>query len=306
MTKSRKFIKRGSKTKRGKKGGRKNEEYNPILLSQMQGGQVAPAPRPAPAPAGLNIYNIDTISLRNSLQSFGDAVTAFKDTAQTGIDTFKIPTGLPSPIATSSPAYSLLFSQKNSSTSLLNAANDVMSAFYNTSSTVVNGIPAGGIYRAIYGPSSVFVATPRPPAAAPVAVGGFMHIGGVAPRPAPAGNGLVIANEANLLASLQAFGNKLITFRTAATAQVTELDSPDISDFEPTSATSGAAYGAYVAQKRAASDLVEAARAVLSAFAGSPSVAVPDATGATVYDGVNGIRGLYRAIMGNTANFIAT
>lgn len=304
MTKSRKFIKRSSKTKRGKKSGRKNEDYNPIVMSQMQGGQAAP--RPAPAPARLNIYSIDTISLRNSLQSFGDAVTAFKDTAQTGIDTFKIPSGLPSPVAGSSSAYSLLFAQKNSSTNLLASANNVLSAFYNTSSTVVDGIPAGGIYRAIYGPSAVFVPTPRPPAAAPASVGGFLHIGGVAPRPAPAGNGLVIASEANLLASLQAFGNKLIGFRTAAEAQVTELISPDISEFEPTASTSGAAYGAYVSQKRAASDLVEAANAVLSAFAGSPSVAVPDATGNTVYDGVNGIRGLYRAIMGNSTNFIAT
>jgi hypothetical protein len=307
MAKSRRYIKRSSQTKRGKRGGQKNENYNPILSTQMQGGQAAP--RPAPAPAGLNIYTIDAVSLRNSLQSFGDAVYAFEDTAETGLDTFKIPTGIPNPEPTSGASYSLLFAQKNSSANLLTAANNVVKAFYNTNSSTVDGIPGGGIFRAIYGSSAVFVATPMPPAPPPTAVGGFMHIGGVAPaprpRPAPAGNGLVIASEAALLASLQAFGNKLIAFRTASEAQVAQLASPDISDFQPNAAT-GAAYGAFVAQQTAASNLVDAAKAVLAAFAGSPSVAVPDVTGATVYDGVNGIRGLYRAIMGNSANFIAT
>jgi hypothetical protein len=308
MAKSRRYIKRSSKTKRGKRGGQKNEKYNPILSAQMQGGQFAPAPRPAPAPAGLNIYTIDAVSLRSSLQSFGDAVWAFKATAQTGVDTFQTPMGIPPAPGSGVTIYSLLLSQKSSADILLQKANDVMNSFYNTSATAVSGVPPGGIFRAIYGPTSVFVATPMPgaPTPAPMGGGGYMLSGGVAPAPRPApASSLPLLNQANLFASLQKFGDSLISFRTAAEAQVAQVASPDLSTFQP-NATTGPAYAAFMSQKEAADALVIASTSVLAAFAGSPSPTVPDVTGATVYDGVNGVRGLYRAIMGNNVNFVAS
>ena len=308
MAKSRRYIKRSSKTKRGKRGGQKNENYSQFALTQMQGGQAAPAPRPAPA-GGLNIYTIDTVSLRNSLQSFGDAVWAFKATAQTGVDTFQTPMGIPPAPGSGVTIYSLLLSQKSSADILLQKANDVMNSFYNTSATAVNGVPPGGIFRAIYGPTAVFVATPMPgaPTPAPIAGGGYMLSGGVAPAPRPApANSLPLLNQANLFASLQKFGDSLISFRTAAEAQVAQVASPDLSTFQP-NATTGPAYAAFMSQKEAADALVIASTSVLTAFAGSPSPTVPDAASSTgPYDGVNGVRGLYRAIMGNSVNFVAS
>ena len=313
MAKSRRYIKRSSKTKRGKRGGQKNENYSQFALTQMQGGST-----PAPAPAGLNIYTIDTTSLRNSLQSFGDAVWAFKATAQTGVDTFQTPgaVALPAAAGPTVTLYSLLISQKSAADMLLQKANDVMNSFYNTNATAVNGIPPGGIFRAIYGPSMVFVATPMPgaPTPAPATVpGGHMQGGSVprpAPRPAPApANSLPLLNQVNLLASLQKFGDSLISFRTAAEAQVLQVASPDLSatQYQPNAST-GPAYAAFMSQKEAADALVTASKSVLAAFAGSPSPTVPDpgSPNPTSYDGVNGVRGLYRAIMGNSVNFVAS
>jgi len=298
MVKSRKVIKKNVKTKRVKRGGRKNENYNPIAITQMQGGQeggVAPAPAPSD---GLNIYNMDGVSLQSSLQSFGDAVYAFVATAQTDVDTFKTP-NIPTTGVAAGTLYALLLEQKTSSINLQNSANAVMSAFYNTNSTASNGIPAGGIYRAIYGPSAIFVATPIPgsPRPAPAVSGGYNHDGGVNPAPAPpSGNGINIASPENLRAALQAFGNKLAAFKISAESQVTQVASPDLTDFQATAGNSGPAYSAFLAQKSAATNLVSAAASVMTAFAGSPGP----------YDGVNGTRGLYRAIIGNTANFVVT
>jgi len=304
MVKSRKYIKRSVKTKRVKKSGRKNENYNPIVVTQMQGGQVGGSPGPAPGPGnGLNIYNIDTTSLQGSLQSFGDAVYAFKETARTDVETFDTPTGIPTAGVVAGTLYSLLLAQKTSANTLMTAATDVYNAFYNTSATAANGIPAGGIYRAIYGNTAVFVPTPMPPAAAPAASGGG-YVGGVVPAPAgPSGSGLNITSTANLLASLQAFGDKLVAFKTAEQAQVAQVASPSLASFQPTP-TTGPAYAAFIAQQTAANDLVTAANSVMTAFAGSPSIMFPDNGSTGPYDGVNGTRGLYRAIISNNANFV--
>jgi len=298
MVKSRRIIKKGLKTKKFKNGGRKTNGYNQLITTQMQGGQASPNPAPA---SGLNIYNIDTVSLRGSLQSFGDAVSAFVATAQTDLDTFKTPSNIPTTGVTAGSLYALLIAQRNSANNLLLAANNVMSVFYNTNSTATNGIPPGGIYRAVYGNSAVFVATPTAPAPRPAprpaaaASGGYNHDGGQSsPAPSPSTR-LATVNEPNLLASLQAFGNKLLEFKAAAQAQVEQLATPGT--LPPgTESTIGPAYSAFVAQQNAARDLVTAADSVMMAFAGSPGP----------YDGVNGTRGLYRAIMGNNANFTAS
>jgi len=308
MAKSRKHIKRSVKTKRIKRGGRKDENYNPIAVTQMQGGQSGTNPSPAPTPgSGLNIYTIDTVSLRDSLQSFGDAVYAFKETAVTDVETFEVPDGLPTTPVTAGSLYALLLAQKSSADNLLTSANSVYDAFYNTrpvSSALVNGIPGGGIYRAIYGNSAIFIPTPVSPAPAPRAISGGA-VGGVVPA-AASGSVLNITSTANLLDALQAFGDKLIGFRTAAQAQVTQVASPSLALFQPTSDT-GPAYAAFIAQQTAANDLVTAANSVLTAFAGNPSRMFPDSDGGTgPYDGVNGTRGLYRAIISNNANFVPT
>ena len=313
MAKSRKYIKRTVKTKRIKRGGRKDENYNPIALTQMQGGQSGagqsggnPSPSPAPG-SGLNIYTIDTVSLRDSLQSFGDAVYAFKETAITDVETFEVPEGIPTTPVTAGSLYALLLAQKSSADNLLTSANSVYDAFYNTrvvGSAPVNSIPGGGIYRAIYGNSAIFVPTPTSPAPAPRAVSGG-SVGGVVPA-AASGSVLNITSTANLLAALQAFGDKLIGFKSAAQAQVTQAASPSLTSFQPT-ATTGPAYAAFIAQQTAANDLVTAANSVLTAFAGNPSTMFPDSDGGTgPYDGVNGTRGLYRAIISNSANFVPT
>jgi len=306
MVKSRRLIKRTLKTKRVKRGGRKNENYNPIAVTQMQGGQTV-APRPAPA-SGLNIYTIDIVSLRDSLQSFGDAVYAFKETARTDADTFNTgytpnvanPLSIPTTGVTPGTLYALFLEQKRTSNDLTTAANNVYNAFYNTSTAAANGIPPGGIYKAIYGSTAIFVPTPIP---APAPAGATV----VAAAPAAVSNGntVSITSEANLRSALQAFGDKIASFKVASQAQVNQVNSPDLSSF-PARTETGPAYSAFLAQQTAANDLVSASDSVMTAFVGSPSIVFPGTGGTTTFDGVNGTRGLYRAILGNTENFTPT
>ena len=106
MGKSKRHHKKMNKSKKIKRGGRKNNQnqiarlssqmyggspftYNTILSNSVQsGGQAnAPAPRPAPAPASLlNLGNLDEQSVITALQSFGDAANILQYAVSTGGD----------------------------------------------------------------------------------------------------------------------------------------------------------------------------------------------------------------------------
>jgi hypothetical protein len=150
MAKTKKNTKR-SKSRRLKRGGRKNNMA--LQTSQMIGGQVGtqPQPRPAPAPASITLLGtLDEQSVINSLQSFGDATKTLQEAVAQG----KL---------TGNSLESAVKEQQSALNSLQAAADSLYNSVAN---------PVSGLFKRIVG--TTFVATPEPPAPMP------------APRPASA------------------------------------------------------------------------------------------------------------------------
>ena len=147
MGKTKRYAKR-SKSRKVKRGGRKNNN-TALKMSQMIGGQQ-PQPRPAPAPASrLNLDQLDEDSVIQALQSFGDAARTLKSAVTQGKDTVA---SLRDAVTAQGTA---LTSLELSAIALDNAITQ----------------PTSGLYSKII-KNGTFVQTPEPPAPAP------------APRPA--------------------------------------------------------------------------------------------------------------------------
>ena len=275
MMKNTKKSKKTNKTTKRYKGGiRKNNVstfitqtagYNSIFVDGQSGG-VAPAPAPA---SGLNIYNLDLASLRNSLQSYGDAIYSIVDTAQTGLDIYNLPTGAPTAVNNATPSYNEMVIQYNSAKRLYDASIILKTKFEN-------------LYKLIYGSTAVFTYTPSPVAA---------QSGGQNPPP-PVES---VLTQTALQSKLQEFGNAIKALQNIlnttnslfnTTAPLTEVASSDTAPYT--------AYSAFVSQKIAAESLKEAIDSTLESFAGTSDYNPASSTGS---------RGLYRSLLGDSFNF---
>ena len=142
MAKTKRYSKR-SKSRKVKRGGRKNNTA--LKMSQMVGGQETP--QPAPAPSILNLNRLDEQSVKDAVQSFGDAARGLKSAVAQGV-------------ATVASLSSAVTAQGQALASLETSVNALDTAITGTN----------GLYSKILAGNPVFVQTPEPPA----------------PRPAPA------------------------------------------------------------------------------------------------------------------------
>ena len=166
VNKSKKNYYRINKSRKNKKGGRKNNTTRMItqmagyntLLSQS-GGQAGAAPAPAPAANACPFPTIpNATALGTTLQNFGNAVQNFINAATS--------TTTAAGLATTADT-----AQNTASTQLTNAVTDLAKAYYGPSYTNDYGNQATttatstGLYELITG--NKFVATLAPPAPAP-------------------------------------------------------------------------------------------------------------------------------------------
>lgn len=145
MAKTKKHAKR-SKSRRLRRGGRKSNNMA-LQMTQMIGGQVPPAPAPAPR---ILLGNYDEQSVKDSLQSFGDAVTTLKSAIDQGV-------------FTSISLESAVKEQKAALLSLQTSAGTLVGSV--TDNTTDSSGKARGLFKRLVG--SNFVPTAEPPAPAP-------------------------------------------------------------------------------------------------------------------------------------------
>ena len=149
---------RKNKTRRAvKKGGQKRNQtnYNPTYVTQTAGsgnpfsynslfsqtGGQASAPAPASACAlAANLPNLDQTSLIQSLQTYGDTVTAMTAAAASAVQA-------------ASNAQAAVTSQSNAASTYQTLVQSLQNAFMGTGTTK-------GLYKSITGSS--FVPTPGP------------------------------------------------------------------------------------------------------------------------------------------------
>lgn len=273
MKNTKKSKKMNKTTKRYKGGIRKNNVstfitqtagYNSIFVDGQSGGVA-----PSPGPAGLNIYNLELSSLRNSLQSYGDAIYSIVDTAQTGLDIYNLPTGAPTAVNNATPSYNEMVIQYNSAKRLYDASIILKNKFTE-------------LYQLIYGSTAVFMYTPSPVAA---------QSGGQNAAP-PVVSGIT---QTALQSTLQQFGDAVNVLNSITetnnslfntTAPLTEVASSDTMPYT--------AYSAFVSQKIAAESLNEAINSTYESFVGTSDYNPASSTGS---------RGLYRSLLGDSFSF---
>ena len=271
--KNTKKTKKSNKTTRRYKGGiRRNNVstfitqtagYNSIFGDTLTGGQLSPAPA-----AGLNIYNLDPQSLRESLQSYGEAIQSIVDTAQTGLDIYNLPTGAPRAQSTNTPSYNEMVIQYNSANDLYNAANTFKTTF-------------DDLYRTIYGSSAVFTPGPQPQ-----------------PQPQPQSGGQALQQqitETLLRSKLQAFGNALVVLREIADVNNSLFTTTQPLNDVPSNSSTYSAYAAFRSQQISADSINAAIDSTYISFAGTSDYNASTQTGS---------RGLYRALLGDSFSFI--
>lgn len=140
MAKTKRYAKR-SKSRKIKRGGRKTNN-TALKVSQMVGGDI---PAPAPAPASLlKLATLNEASVKEALQSFGDASLGLQDAVAQGVTTVN-------------SLLDAVQSQKEALQSLQISAN--------TMATSIAGVD--GLYNRLV--VSPFVQTPDPPAPRPAA-----------------------------------------------------------------------------------------------------------------------------------------
>jgi len=275
MKNTKKNRKNNKSTKKQKGGIRRNNVaqfitqtagYNSIFNDTKTGGGPAPAPV-------LNIYRLEPSSIRDSLQSYGDALQSIVESAQSGLDIYQLPTGAPTTTSPTTPSYNEMIIQYNASKNLRDAAVNLMNTF--------NG--PTGLYKTIYGSTAVFVATPSP---APAMSGGV-----AATELVP----VVNLTQAVLQSKLQAFGMALINLLEAATiCNSLYTTAQPLNDVSPSGTTEYTAYTAFRSQQISSESILEAVGSTITSFAGTddynPSTAV-------------GSPGLYRSILGDSFVF---
>ena len=289
MKNTKKGRKLNGKTKKYKKGGQRRQEnysqsfitqtagYNSLFNDIQKGGQVSPNPAPS---STLNIYSLDTISLRNSLQSYGDAIDALVDTAKTGVDIYTMPSGAP---RTGGPSYLEMVNQYNTAKRLYDAVLNVSDKFSGPS----------GLYKTIYGSAAIFVPTPSRTNIAPAPQSGGQS------APAPAVLGLTPVRNLTLTqlqTVLNNLGNALFEAKNLSESSkslfTTDAPLPEV----PSSASIDyTAYSSFVSQRIASDSLFEALESTYDSFVGSDD-----------FDGTNGVRGFYRSILGDQYRFRPT
>lgn len=275
--KNTKKSKKTNKTTRRYKGGiRRNNVstfitqtagYNSIFGSSLHGGTG-----PVPASAGLNIYNLEPQSLRESLQSYGEAIQSIVDSAQTGLDIYQLPTGAPTTQSDDTPSYNEMLIQYNSAKDLYTAANTFKTTF-------------NDLYRTIYGSSAVFV-----------------YISSLSPSPASAVSTTPILqpvtgiNQLTLQSKLDAFGNALLSLKDIADANnlLFITSGGPLTDVSPSGTTTYTAYSAFISQQIASLSIKEAIDSTYISFAGTDDYNASTQTGS---------RGLYRALLGDSFSF---
>lgn len=145
MAKTKRYAKK-YKSRKVKRGGRKNNN-TALKMSQMVGGQQ-PQPRPAPAPASrLNLNSLDEQSVIDALQSFGDAARGLKSAVAQGLTTVD-------------SLRDAVTAQRTAIVSLGSSADSLDRAITGTN----------GLYSKILAGNPTFVATPEPPAPAPAPI----------------------------------------------------------------------------------------------------------------------------------------
>jgi hypothetical protein len=276
MKNTKRIRKTNKSTKKYKGGIRRNNVaqfitqtagYNSIFNDIQSGGS------PAPAAAGLNIYQLEPSSIRESLQSYGDALQSILDSARTGLDIYQLPTGAPTTTSPTTPSYNEMVIQYNAVKKVHDAAVSLMATF--------NG--PTGLYKTIYGNSAVFVATPSP---APAMAGGV------------AATGLVPVTgltEAILQSKLQAFGNAIVNLIIAATEHnALYATNQPLNNASPSGTTEYTAYSAFRSQQISSESILEAAQSTGLSFTGTDDFNAATGTGS---------RGLYRSILGDSFVF---
>lgn len=266
---SKKYRKSISKSRKYKGGAnRKNQNYSQTFTSQVAGynsifigGQQS---SPAPA-SSIQVYNLDPASLRDSMQSYGDAVYAIVDTAQTGSDIYKSG-NLGIINQTSNPLLYQFAQQQSVANNVLNKANLLKTSFNN-------------LYAGIYGTAAVFVPTETAPAPA----------GSTSTTPSVR-NPVSGLTTSQLQGLLNDFGAKLYQLLQVVQSNVNELNTPNIQ----TSTNDGPAFSTFISQKTSMESLLTAVQSTITSFSGTPDYNPSTSTG---------VRGLYRAILGDTYLF---
>ena len=168
--KSKRFRMRANKSRKNKRGGKKNHSllttqmagskisYN-TLLSQYGGQQIGGAPAPAPSSGyPFNLGSIEPTSLANALQQFGDAVQSF---VYTGTSTNAATTAAEQAVA----------AQRTASNNLQSDIDALRNAYFganwtdDTGTTQTTDVTVDGLYRILKG--EMFRATATAPAPAP-------------------------------------------------------------------------------------------------------------------------------------------
>ena len=149
MAKTKRYAKR-SKSRKIKRGGRKTNN-TALKFSQMLGGtvggtvgvQVGGQSVPAPAPASLlKLATLDEGSVKEALQSFGDASLGLQDAVAQGVTTV------------------------NSLLDAVQAQKEALESLETSADTLAESITGvNGLYNRLV--VSPFVATPEPPAPRP-------------------------------------------------------------------------------------------------------------------------------------------
>jgi hypothetical protein len=287
MKNTKKYRKINKSTRRHKGGIRRNNVsqfitqtagYNSIFNDSQTGGQAG---GPSPATATLNIYQLESSSLRESLQSYGDAIQSIIDAAQTGVDIYQLPTGAPTTTNPNTPSYNEMVIQYNSAKDVRDAAVTLMNTFSGPT----------GLYKTIYGDSAVFIPTPSP---APAVSGGMF--GGQAGAPSAATlaprSGLT---QTLLQTKLQEFGNALMNLSYIAYNYNTMYNTTQpLNDVSPSGTTEYTAYSAFRSQQVASESILEAIESTVTSFSGTDDFNASTGTGS---------RGLYRAILGDSFRF---